>query len=342
MPDLAIYALTPEGAALGARLRALLGGDLHTPERMAGEYGAIGFDALGELVAGTFGRYRRHAFIAACGIVVRVIAPLLRDKSVDPAVAVMDAAGRHVISLLSGHVGGANDLAHEIAGALGAVAVITTATDVAGVPAVDVLARDLGMVLENAGAVKHVSGALVAGKRVGVFDPGNFFPVVDRDHTAFFEYVSSPEALGDGPQIRVDWREGVLPEKAACLRPRVLHAGVGCRRGVAASEITAFVREVFAKRRLSLSSLAGLASIEAKRDEAGLLAAARDLGVGLQFYTAQSLSAVRVPNPSERVRAQMGVDGVCEAAAMLSAGTNRLLIAKQKTLRVTLAVALAV
>ncbi len=340
--SLAIYALTPAGAALGARLRDALGGTLHTPVRMAAEHGAVGFRSFRELMADAFGRYRGHVCIAACGIVVRAVAGLLADKTRDPAVVVMDAAGEFAISLLSGHAGGANDLARAAARAVGGRAVITTATDVAGVTAVDELARELGMVLDNPGAVKHVSGALAAGEEVLVFDPAGVLDLGGPDRPGRFAYVGSPLELGDGPQIRADWRTGFVPEKAVVLRPRALHAGVGCRRGVSADEIVELVRGTFAERGWSLHSLAYLASIEAKRDEAGLLEAAATLDVGLRFYSARELAAAQAPHPSELVRKHMGVASVCEAAAMLSAGTGKLALGKRKTARATLAVALAV
>ncbi len=342
MADTAIYALTAQGAALGRRLAGALGGELFTPERLAGRVDARAFGSLADLVSETFGRFRRHVFITACGVAVRVLAPHLRGKDKDPAVVALDAGGEFVVSLLSGHVGGANDLARTVAGLTGGRAVITTATDTAGAPAVDVMAVDAGMAVDNKAAVKHVNAALAEGRRVQIFDPCGLLNPDAPGQARFFEWTASPEMMdANRPQVRVDWREGPIPEKAVVLRPRVLAAGVGCRRGTEAREIVALLRGVFAQRGLALSSLACLASIDVKRDEPGLLEAARELDAPLRFFTKSELGAVAVPNPSETVRKRMGVDGVCEAAAMLAAGTTRLLAAKHKSKRATAAVALA-
>lgn len=336
----AVYALTPQGARLARGLAQELGADLHLSRKLAGP-GEAGFDSLPGLVAESFHRYGAHVFVAACGIVVRAVASHLKGKAEDPAVVVLDQAGRHAVSLLSGHLGGANDLARRVAAFTGGEAVITTATDSAGLPSLDLLARDSNLAIENLDAVKAVNGALLAGRTVQVFDPESRL-VIPAGHCGLFEWVGAPHLLEpDAPGVAVSWREEPLPPGCLVLRPRVVVAGVGCRRGTPGGEIAAAVRAACASRGVAVKSLAALASIEAKRAEPGLAEAAGELGAELVFFPSARLAAVPVPNPSALALKHMGVESVCEAAAMLATGSDRLLLAKTKTKTTTVALALA-
>lgn len=344
---IAVYALTPQGARLGRalarELNGALGADLYLPRKLAvpSESGEQAFDSLPALVADTFHAYAGHVFVAACGIVVRAVAPHLRGKANDPAVVALDQEGRHVVSLLSGHLGGANELARRVAQVTGGTPVITTATDTAGLPSLDLLARDSGLAIENLNAVKTLNGGLLAGQVVQVFDPEGYL-VIPAEHFTRFEWVAAPHLLEPGsPTVAVSWRQIAVPAGCLVLRPRVVVAGVGCRKGAASSEIVALLREAFAAKSVALKSLALLASIDVKRGEPGLLGAARELGVEIRFYPAERLAGVKTPNPSSMPLKHVGVESVCEAAALLAAGTTRLLVPKMKSKTVTAALALA-
>lgn len=337
---LAVYALTPQGARLARALCAELGAALYLPRKLAGP-GEQAFDSLPALVASTFRAHSGHVFVAAAGIVVRAIAPHLKGKASDPGVVVMDQAGRHAVSLLSGHLGGANDLARRAAALSGGEAVITTATDTAGLPSLDMLARDSGLAVENLDAVKDVNAGLLAGEAVQVFDPETRLAVPAR-HCDLFEWVAAPHHLDPArPCVAVTWRETPLPLRCLRLRPRVVVAGVGCRKGTSAAAILDALRGACAAKSVSPVSVAALASIEAKRGEAGLLQAASEIGAELVFFSARQLGRVAVENPSARVLKHMGVESVCEAAALLASGSERLLSPKMKTSAVTVALALA-
>jgi len=170
MKKTAIYALTHQGASLGKTLTEKIEGDLFLPSRIADAYEGIPFNHLMETVAENFSRYPRQIFIAATGIVVRSIAPHLRSKDSDPGVVVLDQKGRYVISLLSGHLGGANALAAEVAQLTGGEAVITTATETEGVPSIDLLAKERNLFIANFGAVKRINMAVLEGKPVQLLD----------------------------------------------------------------------------------------------------------------------------------------------------------------------------
>lgn len=342
MAALAIYALTPAGVALGRSLAARLPGRLFLPVRLAAEPDEA-FERLGTHLARTWGAYRGFVMICAAGIAVRAVAPLIAGKDRDPAVVVLDQEGRYVVSLLSGHLGGANALARQVAELTGGTAVITTATDTAGLPAIDLLAREAQLAIGNLPAVRHVSAALLAGATVPVCDPEDRLGLSGRPELAqHFRRVDTAAALAGAPvAVLVDWREHDGPAGHLHLHPRVLALGLGCRRGTPAEEILAAIDDCFAAHGLARASIRGLASIEAKADEPGLLAAARKLDVPCTFYPADQLGAVDVPTPSERVRRHMGVPGVCEAAALTLARSTRLVVPKTISGRVTLAVALA-
>jgi cobalt-precorrin 5A hydrolase len=343
---IAVWALTEDGAQLGQRLLAHLpAGQLHLARAIKRQaVGAVVFDRLREAVAENFHRFAAHIFFCATGIAVRTVAELIRHKSVDPAVVVVDDAGRFAISLLAGHQGGANALARQIASWIGAEPVITTATDVRGVPAIDLIAQTRGLHIENQKAIRHVSAALLRGESVWVHDPWHClegalgpewvqpFPEPD-DATAW-------EAFGEQAGIFVGDNRIDLPPRILVLRPPSLFLGVGCNRGTPAAEILALIERVCAQHSLAPASIAGLASVSLKRDEAGLHEAAAALGVVAVFYERAVLEAVaNVPNPSAMVVKHIGIPSVCEAAAILAADNGNLVVPKRTTRNVTLAVA---
>jgi cobalt-precorrin 5A hydrolase len=336
MPDQIVYALSATALPLARSLGAALGAPIHAPARIA-EPGMHGFDSLADLVAGTFAGYDGHVFVAAAGIVVRTIAPHLTSKERDPAVVCLDPQGAFAISLLSGHLGGGNALARRCAEISGGKAVITTATDCAGLPSLDLLARERNMAIGNLGRVKTVNAALLEGRRVQLYDPGDYLRASDSEY--FQPVVTEDRWVSGEPGVWVSWRRNCPDEGALRLYPRVLMLGVGCRRGTGGEEISTHIRAVFRAADLSFLSIGGLGSIEAKADEEGLLDAAQELGVVPEFFPAGRLDAVDAPNPSGTVMRRMGVGSVSEASALLLARGGELLVEKTKTRTVTLAVA---
>ena len=245
-------------------------------------------------------------FIGACGIAVRAIAPLCRDKTVDPAVLVMDEMGRHIIPILSGHIGGANDLALLLAERTGAEPVLTTATDVRGVPAIDSWAMKNDCAIENKAAIQAVSAAALAGKSVGV-------AITEREIRPPF-----PVTL--------------------FLRPRTLTLGVGCKRGTDAAHLEDCFRAFLHENGVSPLSVRAVATIDVKKDEAAILALCEKYRFPLQTYSAAELNAVPgVFAHSDFVMKTVGCGCVCERAAVMTGG--RLLVGKTAMQGVTLALA---
>lgn len=344
-PGAAVYALTAAGARLGRVLAQRLGGALFLPDRLAGEFGGTAFESLLPLVGTTFLRFDRHVFVAAAGIAVRAVAPLLRGKDRDPAVVVVDQRGRFAVSLLSGHLGGANALAREVAAITAGQAVVTTATDVEELPALDALARERGLAIADVAMIKPVNVALLAGEQLQVHDPEGRLGLADPSSpwAGRFAFLSELSAWDPGrPGVAVSFRTVAPQPEMLLLHPPCLCVGVGCRRGAPATEIEAAIRGVLAEAGLALPSVLSLGTVRDKQDEAGLLDAAASLGKGLFFFTPKELAEVRTPNPSPVVESHMGAPSVCEAAALLLAGAPELLVEKRIRGNVTLAVALQV
>ncbi len=334
---LAVWAITPKGAELALQIKEKWGNaDVFLPAALNVEADFTPFTSFSQTLEAVFSSYDGHYFIMATGIVVRLIANLLKDKATDPAVVAGDEAGCFVISLVSGHIGGANELARELAAGIGAQAVITTSTDVNELPGIDVIAANLGLYIENPPAIKHVSMAYIQGRALPLHDPYNLArPCIPgaliEEPAAFF-----PARSG----VFVDYEVRDLPGQVLVLRPKCLVAGIGCRRGAPKEELEFFIRGIFKSHRLSIHSLAKIVSVDLKENEPGLNQLAMDLGAPICFYSTDQLNQVKnVPNPSLRVDKHIGVQSVCEAAAILATGQNHLIVPKQTNKTTTIAIA---
>ncbi|MGF1242319.1 precorrin-3B C(17)-methyltransferase [Streptomyces sp. 2-6] len=268
---------------------------------------------VGDAVRAAFAECGQLVCFLATGAVVRLIAPLLGDKSADPGVVCVDEGGRFAVSLVGGHGGGANELAVEVGGLLGAEPVVTTATDSVGVAGLDTL----GLPVE--GDVAAVSRALLDGEPVRldaeVSWPLPALPVADRG-----AYV-----------VRVTDRAAQPADGEVLLRPPSLVVGVGASRGAPVDEVLELVEGALREAGLSARSVAELATVAAKSEEPGIVGAAGRLGVPLVTYSAEELAAVAVPNPSGAPLAAVGTPSVAEAAAL--AGGGELLVPKRKSRR---------
>ncbi|MEV5436125.1 precorrin-3B C(17)-methyltransferase [Streptomyces sp. NPDC052682] len=273
---------------------------------------------VGDAVRTAFAQCEQLVCFLATGAVVRLVAPLLEGKTSDPGVVCVDEAGRYAVSLLGGHAGGANDLAREVGEVLGAEPVVTTATDAAGLPGLDTL----GFPVE--GDVAGVTRALLDGE-----------PVALRAEVSW-PLPPLPVAGQGAHVIRVTDRLAEGAEREVLLRPPSLVVGVGASRGAPAEEVLELVEGALRDAGLSAASVAELATVDAKAEEPGLLAAAERLGVPLVTYPAEELARVEVPNPSDAPLAAVGTPSVAEAAALLRGG--ELLVPKRKSAMATCAV----
>lgn len=340
-----VLALTPAGSHLAWNISSGLKGSVcWLPERLVPEFkGTKGFTHLSSVVEEAFRDHHDLVCVMATGIVVRAIAPYLQGKDKDPAVVVTDEKGRFVVSLLSGHLGGANELARKVAELTGGTAVITTATDVENLPAFDLLAKEQGLIIENLPAVREIHMALLQGRSVSVVDPAGWLkePLAEYLNSQL-QWVGAEEALSLGrPTVYVGYQELNWPPEWLRLRPRELVLGIGCNRGTPTEELLGLIQDTFRHEGLSLVSVKAMATIDVKRNEPGLLEAARELGVELTCFPATELMKINVPHPSRVVARHVEAASVCEASALLAAKTENLIVQKRKTANVTLAVARA-
>lgn len=271
-------------------------------------------------------------FIGAAGIAVRLIAPYLKDKLTDPAVIVVDEAGQFAISLLSGHVGGANRLTEWTAEILNAVPVVTTASDVRGRTAIDVWAVEHGLALTDRILAKEIAAAILEGETIGYFSD---YPIPQPEETGYEADVV--HRLNVWVTCRMQEAPGIFLR----LVPKKLVLGIGCRRGTPGNAIKAAVNSVMAEHHLDICGVSEIASIDLKKDEAGLLETAAGLGIPFSTYSSEELAAVQGDfSESGFVRQVTGVGNVCERSALCCAGTGgRLIVKKQVHNGVTVAVA---
>jgi len=358
--EIVILAYTQRAASLACRTGRLLSSGmpegcririaLHR-EHAAGvrepEYGAfdvISFSQTEEVLEPVWSRAALILYIAAAGIAVRTIAPYVKDKLSDPPVLCMDENARYVIPLLSGHVGGANAWAERISELTGAEAVITTATDARSLFAVDLFAKEHGLLIRNREEIKRVSGALLAGEEVGWFCgeqiPWDICRTVPDGFTACGEADGTPRPK-TGVTITSDEE---LPEQFAneCrMLPKNLCIGIGCKKDCSPDTLMKQLRRVLKDAHLSERRICLVASIERKKDEAAILQAAEAFGVPFLTYTAEELASVKGDfSPSAFVEEQVGVDNVCERSAVAAAGPGaRLIVGKTASEGTTFAVA---
>jgi cobalt-precorrin 5A hydrolase len=342
---IAIWVVTPNGLTLAEKVIANLpGAELFLSVKLASPVPGTSFDRMSAAVSENFKSFSGHIFITAAGIAVRMIAPHLQHKTKDPAVVVIDEQGQYAISLVSGHIGGANALAEQIAGLLGARPVITTATDVSGVPAIDNLAVEKGLVIENSAAIKTVNMAFIRKEKICLYDPAGILTGdIPEDLLTRVDLREGQwPAPADRPGVYISDMLAVIPETVLVLRPKSLAAGIGCNRNTDAAEIRALLLETLKQHHLSADSLKTIASIDIKNDEPGLLALAAELEIPLVFYPKDELNtAMGIENPSAMVETHTGAKSVCEAAAILATGQGSLVVSKKKSKNTTVALARA-
>ncbi len=345
----AIYAITRHGLSHAAKLAtAIPSADVFVSEKlMAAAQDRPGLSnaqpmtlPMGPLLQRTFKAYDCHVFVISVGAVVRMIAPLLDSKKVDPAVVCVDDAARYAICVLSGHVGRGNVFSERVASALAATPVITTASDVLGTLTVDILGRERGFSLDDMDKnVTRGCAAVVNAERVlFVQETGepDFWPL-DQALPPGVAYTT--QLAGVDPKaweillIASDRNIQALHpehwENAVLYRPKSLLLGLGCDRGTPFSLIERGVHAVLMQHGLSIKSVRGLASVDKKNDEEGLLALAQQYGWPIQFFTPEELDNVpNLRNPSATVFKYIGTRGVAEPAARLAAGVDELVVAK--------------
>lgn len=339
----AIFYLTESGLSLAKRLKAL-----YSDSQI--------LKVNSEVIPEIWGNCKNLICIMATGIVVRTIAPLIKDKKTDPAVVVLDEKGKFAISLLSGHIGGANEIAKEIANFLGGQAVITTASDVNNMPSIDLWARENDLIIENWDTIPEISTRFLNSGELKVYSD------VDIELPEEFQKTSNPEAADVvitnklkippcPPLIKGGWGDysGCRINGQLNVRPKNLVIGIGCNSGTSEGEIENAVKNTLGENNLSFLSIQSIATIDKKGDEQGLIAFAKKYTLEINTFTSDELNSIIFSlqpsaacggfSLSEAALKATGAIGVAEPAALLSSGDDKLLVPKQKIGNVTVAVA---
>ena len=267
-------------------------------------------------------------FVGATGIAVRAIAPFIHGKAVDPAVLVIDEAGRYVISLLSGHLGGANALARTAASLIEAEPIITTATDAESAFAVDTFAKENGFLLTDLRKAKEVSAKVLRGEKLRIYSDIPMERLVQRPARHEAELIPAQDI--DRADIVISYRTHILKpaeksSQAIGLRliAKRVHVGLGARKGVTQAEVAAAVATCLEDAGIDPRAVVALASIDLKKQEAGILAYSYESGVPFVTYTAEELRTVEGAFAgSSFVQSVTGVANVCERAAAFAAGRS--------------------
>lgn len=363
----AIIAVSRPGAALARRLAASLSdATLYLERRTAGDAPDDGDAAqlydlpLRPVIQDLFARHRALVVFLPVGATVRLLAPVLGTKGQDPGVVCVDDAGRYAVSVLSGHVGGADALAQRVAAAIGAQAVVTSASDALDVTAIDLVGRRAGWRIEGTPTdLTRAAAAVVNGEAVALWlDPAtgarwpedsplsdNIIPLLDLADAADARFAA---ALVVSDRL-VSLNTG---RPLVIYRPPTLAAGIGCRRGVSMEHLRQLLGDTLREHGLARQSLAKIATADIKADEVGILELSAALNVPLEIYGADELNAVAhgEPEPADTgsglsrptasaARDLLGVFGVAEPAAMLAAGAAGVIVPRVKSDRATIAVA---
>ncbi len=295
-------------------------------------------NALNEAFKEAF-TYKKIIAIMATGIVVRAIAPYIKDKTKDPAIVVIDEKGKYVISLLSGHLGGANELAKDIAKMLGATPVITTSSDVQGYKALDLYAKEKGYIIKDMKLYKKIAILMAQNKKdIPVF-------LEESEEKAYFSspFFKTYKNINSflkrkGYKIAVSWQ--TLPcQDILYLIPKKLVLGIGLHRGISFIEVYKFIEKIFKEKGIHMEAISRIATIDKRKEEICLKELSKTLSANLVFYSADDLQRVSGIKTNEVVAKYHGTGNVCEASAILGSNYGKIILPKIKGEKITICIA---
>ncbi len=341
----AIYVITKHGLDIGNNLmQHLPGADLFVSEKLMAQAPAQSQSMalpMGPILAKNFKAYDAHIFIISVGAVVRMAAPLFENKKVDPAIICIDDKARFVIPLLSGHVGRGNEFTLRIAKILGALPVVTTASDVQGALTVDILGRELGWILDDPDRNVTCGCAAVVNQQpvliVQETGEANFWPL-DKPLPSGVTYTQSLDGV-DAKAYEmillitdrdIETSHPEIYARSVIYRPKSLVLGLGCDSNTPVELVERGINKVFQEYGLDLRGVKILATVDKKANEPAFLELSKKYGWEFKIYNADELNAVGdIPNPSETVQKFIGVKGVAEPGALLASGAQELIVTKQ-------------
>ncbi len=324
---LAAIATTPQAIQLLHPLSQQLRATLYVPNTVELSETTISSypGSLKDHLSNIWPQHRGFIFCLASGAVVRLVAPLLKDKASDPAIIIIDPTGNYVISLCSGHQGGADHLTQLIAHQLNAQPIITSASHHLNLPGIDILGLPFGW-QKGPGDWTGVSSAIASQKRVQVIqEVGSklWKQSLPQNHPFYFESPEMGENIGVDAGVWISATKGRFSQKSTIPQvqwyPRVLWVGIGCIRGTSQGLIASAIEQVCQAYHLATEAIAGVATIDIKGDEVGLVNYCAQNQYPLLTYSADVLNTIKVPNPSSVVQEEVGTSSVAEAAAIYGA-----------------------
>ena len=337
MEKTAVLAITKNGVVIGQNLKKFFPDfEIFAPLKLSNNSGDIVWyaESTSEKIVQLFKDNNALICLFSLGAVIRLIAPHLKDKKTDPAVIVIDDKTNFVISVLSGHIGGANELTRAIAEKVGATPVVTTAADVNKTIAVDMVGREWGWVIEDDSTVTEVSAHMVNEEQIGVFqDAGrkDWYKKLPKNVTIYDSIDSLRRSDARACLIISDrvFDDKMEDKVSVVYRPKSLVIGIGLHQNTSKETIRGGIDACLDRFKLSEKSITGMASIKKPQDVKGLIDLGREMGLVVRHVDREELAEITAPNPSETVMAFEGTPSVSEAAAIKVSG-GQLVVEKQK------------
>lgn len=331
-----VLAITKNGVNIGGNLKKLFPDwSIFAPSKLSNENTGITWysEPTTEKIVELFKNNNALICIFSLGAVIRLIAPYLKDKKTDPAVIVIDDKTNFVISVLSGHIGGANELTEEIAEKIGALSVITTAADVNKTIAVDLVGRGFNWKIDDDSTVTKISAHMVNEEPIGVFQEAgekNWYKKLPKN-VIIYENMEELKKSNSKAHLIISDKiiDDEIIKESVIYRPQSLVIGIGLHWDTSKETISNGIKFCLEKFKLSSKSIAKLVSIKKPEDVQGLIDLGKEMGIPVEYVNREDLAKISAPNPSETVKAFEGTASVSEAAA-IKVSNGELIVEKQK------------
>ena len=336
MEKVSVLAITKNGINIGERLKELFPNwDIFIPSKLSNENKSITWysEPTSDKIIELFKNSNALICLFSLGAVIRLIAPYLKDKKTDPAVIVIDDKTNFVISVLSGHIGGANELTQEISEKLNALPVITTAADVNKTIAVDLVGREFSWKIDDETTVTKISAHMVNAEPIGVFQQtGNkkWYKKLPKNVTIYNSLEELKKSNSKAHLIISDIIiDNELAQESVIYRPQSLVIGIGLHWDTTKDTIKDGIEHCLKKFNLSPKCIAKLVSIKKPEDVQGLIDLGKEMQIPVEYVNREELAEIITPNPSSTVKAFEGTASVSEAAA-IKISNGELIVEKQK------------
>lgn len=336
MEKISILAITKNGVSIGGNLKKLFPDcNVFAPSKLSNQNNEIIWysEPTSEKIIELFKNNNALICIFSLGAVIRLIAPYLKDKKTDPAVIVIDDKTNFVISVLSGHIGGANELTEKIAKKIGSLSVITTATDVNKTISVDLVGREFNWKIEDDSTVTKISAHMVNEEPIGIFQEAgkkNWYKKLPKN-VLMYDNLDELEKSNSKAHLIISDKiiDEQIAKESVIYRPPSLVIGIGLHWNTTKETIREGIEHCLEKFNLSPKSIAKLVSIKKPQDVQGLIDLGEEMKIDVEYVNRENLAEISAPNPSETVKAFEGTASVSEAAAIKVSG-GELIVEKQK------------